>query len=191
MNKKYNREDILVAGIQLIRERGYANTGIQDILSYCGIPKGSFYNFFASKEAFALEAISFFKDKMGHILADIDAEALTPPEKIKKFALTANTLYCSSGRRNSFLLSLANEVSEDNPAFSQPISDCFEGFKGFLQKWIREGQEQGFIISALQDKEMASLLLDSYHGAVIRMRYELKPDAIVAYCEKTLQAFTT
>ena len=37
---------------RLILEQGYHQTGIQDVLQAAGVPKGSFYYYFPSKEAF-------------------------------------------------------------------------------------------------------------------------------------------
>jgi TetR/AcrR family transcriptional repressor of nem operon len=51
------RERILSAGSRLIETRGYSALGIAEICSAAGVPKGSFYYFFASKEAMALAVI--------------------------------------------------------------------------------------------------------------------------------------
>ena len=48
------------AGLHLMLEQGYHHTGIQDVLQAAGVPKGSFYYYFPSKEAFAREVIAQF-----------------------------------------------------------------------------------------------------------------------------------
>src|SRR5215510_2158905 len=48
------------AGTQLILEQGYHHTGIQEVLQAAGVPKGSFYYYFPSKEAFGCEVIAQF-----------------------------------------------------------------------------------------------------------------------------------
>ena len=57
---KHSRENILEGGIELFRNNGYHGTGIQHILKSLNIPKGSFYNYFKSKEEFVLEAIKLY-----------------------------------------------------------------------------------------------------------------------------------
>ncbi len=42
------------AGRDLFSRQGYNATGIQQITDQAGVPKGSFYHYFASKEAFGL-----------------------------------------------------------------------------------------------------------------------------------------
>ncbi|OUS39938.1 TetR family transcriptional regulator, partial [Oleispira antarctica] len=45
------REALIEAGIEQLSRHGYHGTGIKQILDEVSVPKGSFYNFFASKEA--------------------------------------------------------------------------------------------------------------------------------------------
>ena len=47
------RDLILSKGAQVMTRRGYHGTGVQEIVQAAGIPKGSFYHYFASKEDFA------------------------------------------------------------------------------------------------------------------------------------------
>ena len=49
---------LLETGYQLIAKKGFTAVGIKQILDTAGIPKGSFYHYFASKEAFGEAFIS-------------------------------------------------------------------------------------------------------------------------------------
>ncbi|WP_405904865.1 MULTISPECIES: TetR/AcrR family transcriptional regulator [unclassified Streptomyces] len=51
------REKILSAAQTLIELRGYSALGVAEICKTAGVPKGSFYYFFESKEALALAVI--------------------------------------------------------------------------------------------------------------------------------------
>jgi TetR/AcrR family transcriptional regulator, transcriptional repressor for nem operon len=51
------REKILTAAQSLIELRGYSALGVAEICKAAGVPKGSFYYFFESKEALALAVI--------------------------------------------------------------------------------------------------------------------------------------
>ena len=51
------RDLILAKGAQVMTRRGYHGTGVLEIVQAAGIPKGSFYHYFASKEDFALQAL--------------------------------------------------------------------------------------------------------------------------------------
>lgn len=49
------KERLLESGTALFSSKGYHGVGLKEILERAGTPKGSFYNFFASKEVFACE----------------------------------------------------------------------------------------------------------------------------------------
>jgi TetR/AcrR family transcriptional repressor of nem operon len=51
------REKILTAARSLIELRGYSALGVAEICKAAGVPKGSFYHFFESKESLALAVI--------------------------------------------------------------------------------------------------------------------------------------
>lgn len=43
------RELLMRAGLEVLTEKGFSATGIEEILSRVGVPKGSFYHYFDSK----------------------------------------------------------------------------------------------------------------------------------------------
>src|SRR6185437_8398902 len=60
--KELNRENLLNQGVTMLMEQGYHGTGLQEILDAVNIPKGSFYNYFGSKENFGAEVIQHYID---------------------------------------------------------------------------------------------------------------------------------
>ena len=68
------------AGYLLFNRHGYNATGIQQITDQAGVPKGSFYNHFGSKEAFAAQILRHYADWVDEAwdlcLADAPADAL-------------------------------------------------------------------------------------------------------------------
>jgi len=63
------RQGILDVGQRIMAAKGYSAVGLNEILAAAGVPKGSFYHYFGSKDAFG-EALleSYFED----YLADLD-----------------------------------------------------------------------------------------------------------------------
>ena len=53
------KEHLLTTGYKLIAQKGFTAVGIKQILDTAGVPKGSFYHYFASKEAFGEAIISY------------------------------------------------------------------------------------------------------------------------------------
>src|SRR6476659_11363181 len=62
------RRRLLAAGLDLVHARGFAASGVKDITDAAGVPKGSFYAYFPSKEAFAAAILD-------HYWSDIEARS--------------------------------------------------------------------------------------------------------------------
>ena len=56
------REQLLSAGLDTLHRRGFNATSVQDITEAAGVPKGSFYNHFESKEALGAEAVVRYRE---------------------------------------------------------------------------------------------------------------------------------
>lgn len=84
------RESLLRAGVAVLTEKGFSSTGIEEILRNADVPKGSFYHFFANKEAFGLELIdryaAYFAKKLDRILTN---ERRSPLERLHDFVMDA------------------------------------------------------------------------------------------------------
>src|SRR3954463_16066161 len=64
MGKESTKSTLLDAGKQVFLEKGYNNAGIEAILQAAGVPKGSFYYYFESKEDFGLQVINRFGESI-------------------------------------------------------------------------------------------------------------------------------
>src|SRR3954451_14692693 len=63
------RRRLLAAGLDLVHAQGFAASGVKDITDAARVPKGSFYAYFPSKEAFAAAILE-------HYWSDIEARLL-------------------------------------------------------------------------------------------------------------------
>ena len=60
---KETRQHILDTGYKLIVSKGFSSVGLTEILQSAGVPKGSFYYYFKSKEQFGEEIINnYFRE---------------------------------------------------------------------------------------------------------------------------------
>ena len=68
------RDLLLRAGLEVLTEKGFSAAGIEEILGRVGVPKGSFYHYFDSKEAYGLDLIerygAFFARKLDRHLCN-------------------------------------------------------------------------------------------------------------------------
>jgi TetR/AcrR family transcriptional repressor of nem operon len=61
------RERLLDAGVEIFHRCGFNGCGVQEITEAAGVPKGSFYNHFASKEALGAAVLdSYWQPRRCH-----------------------------------------------------------------------------------------------------------------------------
>ncbi len=86
------REALLRRGLEVLTEQSFSATGLDYILKEIGIPKGSFYHYFTSKEAFGRAVLDeyarYFAQRLDHWLLD---EALSPLERLVGFVQSAKS----------------------------------------------------------------------------------------------------
>lgn len=185
---KHNREQILAKGIELMRRCGYNATGIQDILKACEIPKGSFYNFFASKEAFTIEAVRVYSAEGRKALQGVAAkENLGAVDKIRAFFQRMKGFYVSRRYQCSCLMgNLALEAAPGNPQLAREIRKQMASWKAIMKEFVKQGQKCGEITPAFSAAEITDYLFDSYAGALVRMKYERRAEALDRFLEVNL-----
>lgn len=74
-SKTDSRQSILNAGQRTIAHKGWSAVGLTEILTAAGVPKGSFYYYFNSKEAFGEVMLARY---FNEYLADMDAMFARP-----------------------------------------------------------------------------------------------------------------
>jgi TetR/AcrR family transcriptional repressor of nem operon len=170
--KTNTRDRILEAGADIIHHKGFNHTGIQEILTAAGVPKGSFYNFFKNKEDFGLQVIDYFSDHFSEMAQDIMEDRSVPPlERIKRilqnfmeyFRSTQFTRGCPVGN-------LAQEMGDLSPAFREKLKEALDRITTGYTAVLTEAQQAGDISVQLDVKETANFIVSSWHGALIRMK---------------------
>src|ERR1700712_2478687 len=80
------RENILASGQRLMASKGYSAVGLTEILAQAGVPKGSFYHYFGSKDAFG-EAVldNYFVDYLAGIDVALRQPGITMAERVIRF----------------------------------------------------------------------------------------------------------
>ena len=85
-----SREALIRAGVALLSEKGYSATGLEEVLRSAGVPKGSFYHYFSSKDVFGAALIeayaTYFVRKLDRWLLD---ERTAPLQRIRNFVADA------------------------------------------------------------------------------------------------------
>ncbi len=80
------RQGILDTGQRIMAGKGFSAVGLNEILTAAGVPKGSFYHYFSSKEAFG-EALleDYFKDYLAGLDETFRQPGLTMAQRLMNY----------------------------------------------------------------------------------------------------------
>jgi len=80
------REGILDAGQRIMASKGFSAVGLTEILTAAGVPKGSFYHYFGSKDAFG-EALlkKYFEDYLANLDETLCQPGLTMAQRLMNY----------------------------------------------------------------------------------------------------------
>jgi len=84
MPKSNHRNKILNAGLEVFYEHGFHGSGVQDVVDQAGVPKGSFYNHFKSKEALGLEVLDTYWSAGNAARSELRANSRAPLKRIDR-----------------------------------------------------------------------------------------------------------
>lgn len=165
------KQRLLETGLQLMLAHGYHALGVQGLLDATGIPKGSFYHHFASKEDFALQAIDAYMGKVHQLLDTTLGDSRVPPlARIRGFFEQVRTAYESEGFLGCFLGALGQELSGASDVFRRKIDGCIARIAGRLAVCLEEARIRGDLSAATDPKAMADVLVNAWEGAALRSR---------------------
>jgi TetR/AcrR family transcriptional repressor of nem operon len=167
------RRRLLAAGLDLVHARGFAASGVKDITAAAGVPKGSFYAYFQSKEAFASAILEhYWSDIVSRLLPILDEAPASAQERITRFFHQL----ADQHEAGDFLLgcligNLSLELGGSSEQVRAELGDILDRWDAALEACVRSGQSgSGSIRTDLDASELASLLIEAWEGAALRAK---------------------
>jgi TetR/AcrR family transcriptional repressor of nem operon len=188
MPKPNVKEQLVTTSLSLLHSKGFNATSVQDITAAAGVPKGSFYNHFASKEALGLEVLQRYVEKAAELGAALQDNSLPPLARIQQYFRD----YVASNVANDFncgclMGNFSTELSNQVPAIRQEMQRSFGKSAGALAAVIAAGQRDGSIASAMPADELAHFVTDAWQGAVLRSKAEHSREPLDRFVRVVLQ----
>lgn len=172
--KKDTKQELIIIGAELMHLKGYNNTGVQEILSKAGLPKGSFYNYFKSKEDYGLLVVDYYMEFYNKIFAKyMDNKTVAPLERIRHLYKGFNKAF----RANNYTLgcpigNFAQELSDTSPVFQAKLKKAADVLVKYFSDVLREAQESGHLSKSLDANKTARYIFNSWEGAIMSMKVE-------------------
>jgi TetR/AcrR family transcriptional regulator, transcriptional repressor for nem operon len=166
------REKIVEAGLKVLVEKGYNGSGVQDITAAAGVPKGSFYNHFESKEALGAEVVERYgRDNPRR--AALAEKSLPPVQRLRAHFERLNEAYTSARfGRGCLLGNLSAELADQSQLIRERLAALYLAWSTDIATVIAEAQAEGAISTRTPAADLAAFLLDAYEGALLRVRVE-------------------
>src|SRR6201993_4035841 len=167
------RERLLETCLRVLLERGFNATGVQDITEAAGVPKGSFYNHFESKEDFGAEVVLRYLESSNKIQAVLCDPKLSPHARLRKYfeglvQVAKKKEFCGGCLLGNF----GAELSEQSEMIRARVSKEFSTWSAVIANVITEAQAEGQISKDFPASTLAAFVLNGWEGALIRARVD-------------------
>jgi TetR/AcrR family transcriptional regulator, transcriptional repressor for nem operon len=182
------RERLLDEGVSLLMEQGYHGTGLQEIVQKVGVPKGSFYNYFPSKEEFSAEVVRHYIDPFIRQLdthlqrRDTSAEAALRSYFDELIAETEQKNF----KGGCLLGNLIGEIGDTSELCQTSLREAVHRYREKLREGLARGQKEGSFRKDLDARDMADFLVNVWQGALLRMKIERSVRPLAQVCDMLL-----
>lgn len=184
------RDLILQAGLQVLTEKGFSATGLDELLNRAGVPKGSFYHYFASKEQLGLALIerygAYFARKLDR---HFDNTALAPLARLQAFIDDASEGMAQHAfRRGCLIGNLGQEMGALPDSFRAHLCATFEDWQQRLQGCLQQAIDSGQLRPDCDTRALSAAFWIGWEGAVLRAKLERSAQPLAVFASFYLNA---
>jgi len=193
MKRIHSKDDIVQAGLELILSKGFNATGVESILKQANVPKGSFYNFFSSKEEFSLAIIDRYVVERGEELRPIfNDKSLPPLERVKKsFEILIAKFEVNDCSKGCLMGNLGQEMSDQFENVRQRLELSLQGWTKLLSRLLLQAQKEKSIPADLDPEMLAENLIASFQGALLRAKVKKSSEPLKNFIYLYFDRFLT
>lgn len=169
-----SRRSILDAGQRTIAHKGWAAVGLTEILKVAGVPKGSFYYYFGSKDAFGEAMLEeyfteYFAD-MDEIFGQTDLDARARLMQYWENWRATQSLNDCEGK--CLAVKLGAEVADLSETLRVALKNGTTGITDRIQSMINLGLTDGSLSIASTPDVAAQTLYDLWLGASVMAKIQ-------------------
>ncbi|KMS53551.1 TetR family transcriptional regulator [Novosphingobium barchaimii LL02] len=170
--EKDTRAVILATGQKIMSQKGFSAVGLTEILSSAGVPKGSFYHYFGSKDAFGEAMLAAYFEQY---LADMDAlmakPGLTGAERLMMyFAIWRENQGAYDCQGRCLAVKLGAEVSDLSEIMRVALKTGTNGIIARMKAMMDGGIDDGSVRIDGASGDMAAVLYYQWLGASVMVK---------------------
>ena len=168
------RRRLLESGLTLIGKQGFAGSGVADITTAAGVPKGSFYQYFDSKQSYAIELLddywSAVEEKHAKVLLD---ERYAPLDRIARHFHSIGQDHKQQKYALGCLIgNLGVELAGAGEDAQSKLRQIIKRWATLLSDCLKQAQAAGDLDRKADVEELAAALIESFEGTVMRSKIE-------------------
>lgn len=169
---KDTRADILATGQAIMSRKGFSAVGLTEILTLAGVPKGSFYHYFASKDAFGEAMLAaYFTDYHAEMDELFARPGLTMAERLMLyFANWRQAQGAMECQGRCLAVKLGAEVADLSEPMRLALKSGTHGIIARLTGAIETGVAEGSLRVADPAGEVAAALYHQWLGASVMVK---------------------
>jgi TetR/AcrR family transcriptional repressor of nem operon len=164
------RAKILAAAVDRFHALGYTACGVQEIIQAAGVPKGSFYNHFKTKDSLAREVLDLYWNKLDIEILRINS---TPPlTRLHHHFKQIGELYEDWGFERGCLVGkfIQESSNAETPLLFEYLSQSVSSWIELIARTVAEGQADGSISKAIEAPQLARVITFGWGGAAAGMK---------------------
>ena len=164
------KEQLVDRSATVFLKRGFNAASVNDIVQAAGVPKGSFYNHFASKEALAVEVLGRYVDGLG--LGELADTHASPLAQIRAHLTATHRGAGSGGHRvsDALLGNFSTDAVALNEGLREAVTQGFARWIDAVAAAIARAQAAGEIQNNTDAHTLARYLISSFEGAVAQAK---------------------
>lgn len=168
------RDRLIAEGLKALILKGFDGIGLNAVLTSAGVPKGSFYYFFKSKEEFAGAVLDAYERHYVNMREEIFKDtSRSPLQRLRDYFDAAERLHLAEAPLGGCLYGvLSQTAAARSPEFRARLARVFCTWEGQLRRLLEEGQATGEVDPSLDATEAAAFLIDCYEGTLVRMKVD-------------------
>jgi TetR/AcrR family transcriptional repressor of nem operon len=168
------RENILATGQRLMAGKGFSAVGLNEILAQAGVPKGSFYHYFGSKDAFGEAMLeNYFEAYLAELDVTLSQRGLNMAQRlVNYFQVWQQTQSFFDCQGKCLAVKMAAEVADLSEAMRLAIKRGASGIVSRLAAALEAGVAEGSLSIAGDAADTAHSLYQLWLGASVMVKIE-------------------
>ena len=165
------RQHIIDVAKALMTHKGYTAVGLMEVLKAAGVPKGSFYHYFSSKEEFGQALLEeYFQEYIGRVDVVMAAQGTGAERLLGYLRYWAKTQAFDHPEEKCLVVKLGAEVCDLSEDMRGVLEEGTALIIERITRCVLQGMADGSITSAQDAESLAESLYQLWLGASLLVK---------------------